>query len=105
MRYYLVIFQDEWNNLYYMGEYSSLNDAIPDLNDQLAIYDDVKLEPGDLREYPGTFGTCFDLDISNIERYENRDDLFGLMVRGFVLYREEDENKDNPFMNFVNKEE
>lgn len=89
MKYYLVILQDEWNNLYYIGEYNELKDAIPDLNDQLSIYD-VKLEEDDLHEYPSTFGMCFDLDLCNLERYEDKDEICGVMVRGFILYRDKE---------------
>lgn len=79
---YLVIMQDEWNNLYYMGEYKQLKDSIPDINEFLNIYE-VSITDEDLKEYASTFGTCFDLDIGMM--YEDREDLLGLMVRGFIL--------------------
>lgn len=72
---YLVIMQDEWNNLYYMGEYKELIDALPDINDFLEAYD-IKLD--ELNEYPSTFGMCFDKDIETNSGF--------VMVRGFVLY-------------------
>ena len=84
--------QDEWNNLYYLGEYNALDDAIPDINDFLSVYN-VKLEKGELVEYASTFNSCFDLDISGMERYEDREDIFGIMVRGFVLYKDEEGEK------------
>lgn len=82
---YLVMIQDEWNNLYFMGEYKELKDSIPDINDFLSAYD-ISISSDDLKEYAGTFGGVFDLDIGMM--YEDRDDLFGLMVRGFILYDE-----------------
>ena len=80
---YLVIMQDEWNNLYYMGEYKELKDSIDDINEFLEVYD-VSIKSEDLKEYAGTFGGVFDLDIGMM--YEDRDDLVGIMVRGFILY-------------------
>ena len=80
---YLVIMQDEWNNLYYMGEYKELKDSIDDINDFLKVYD-VSIKSEDLKEYASTFGGAFDLDIGMM--YEDRDDLVGIMVRGFILY-------------------
>lgn len=77
--------QDEWNNLYYMGEYQKLEDSIDDINGFLSVYD-VVIKKEDLKEYTSTFGEVFDLDIGMM--YEDRDDLFGLMVRGFILYDE-----------------
>lgn len=80
---YLVIMQDEWNNLYYMGEYKELKDSIDDINEFLKVYD-VSIKSEDLKEYASTFGEAFDLDIGMM--YEDRDDLVGIMVRGFILY-------------------
>ena len=80
---YLVIMQDEWNNLYYMGEYKELKDSIDDINEFLKVYD-VSIKSEDLKEYASTFGGAFDLDIGMM--YEGRDDLVGIMVRGFILY-------------------
>ena len=79
---FLVIMQDEWNNLYYLGEYKKLKDSISDINDWLKVYNTF-IEEDDLKEYSSTFGSCFDLDIGMM--HENRDDLLGIMVRGFVL--------------------
>ena len=74
--------QDEWNNLYYMGEYKELKQSINDINDFLKVYDAI-IKEDDLKEYVSTFGTAFDLDIGMM--FEDRDDLVGIMVRGFIL--------------------
>ena len=79
---YMVMMQDEWNNLYYLGEYQCLADSIDDINSFLEVYD-VSITAEDLKEYPSTFGGAFDLDIGMM--YEDRDDLVGIMVRGFIL--------------------
>ena len=79
---YIVMMQDEWNNLYYLGEYQCLADSIDDINSFLEVYD-VSITAEDLKEYPSTFGEAFDLDIGMM--YEDRDDLVGIMVRGFIL--------------------
>lgn len=83
---YEVIMQDEWNNLYRLGEYKELKDSIEDINGFLSVYD-VTIKEEDLKEYASTFGGAFDLDIGMM--YEDRDDLVGIMVRGFILYDEE----------------
>lgn len=79
---YMILIQDEWNNLYYMGEYSKLEDSIDDINNFLEVYD-ISITKNDLKEYPGTFGRVFDLDLGMM--YEDREDLCGIMVRGFIL--------------------
>lgn len=84
---YEVIMQDEWNNLYRLGEYNELKDSIDDINGFLKVYD-VQIKEEDLKEYTSTFGGAFDLDIGMM--YEKRDDLTGIMVRGFILYDDED---------------
>ena len=82
---YEVMMQDEYDNLYLLGFYESLDDAIEDVNDFIGAYDDdgaIPLERGDLAEYASTFGTCFDREIE----WENGDDCPGtIMVRGFIL--------------------
>ena len=83
---YEVIMQDEWNNLYRLGEYKELKDSIEDINGFLSVYN-VTIKEEDLKEYASTFGGAFDLDIGMM--YEDRDDLVGIMVRGFILYDEE----------------
>lgn len=72
---YEVIIQDEWNNLYQIGFYNTLNEALPDVNDFLETYG-VKLD--EIKEYPSTFGMCFDTEI------ETKDENI-VMVRGFIL--------------------
>lgn len=82
---YEVVMQDEYDNLYLLGFYRSLDDAVGDVNGFLAAYGDdgaVPLEKGDLAEYASTFGTCFDREVE----WKNEDDCPGtVMVRGFVL--------------------
>lgn len=72
---YEVIIQDEWNNLYQIGFYNTLKEALPDVNDFLETYG-VKLD--EIKEYPSTFGMCFDTEI------ETKDENV-VMVRGFIL--------------------
>lgn len=74
-RKYMVMIQDEWNNLYYLGEFKELKDALPDINDFLEVYN-VSLEI--LEEYPSTLGYCFDTEVEV--------DGGVVMIRGFVLY-------------------
>lgn len=76
---YEVIIQDEWNNLYQMGFYNALEDAIPDVNDFLKSYN-VQID--ELKEYPSTFGMCFDREV------ETPDENI-IMIRGFILNWEE----------------
>lgn len=73
---YIVIMQDEWNNLYYLGEYMELKDALPDINSFLNTYG-ISLE--DLEEYPSTYDMCFDTEIEI--------DGGVVMVRGFITYK------------------
>lgn len=82
---YEVMMQDEYDNLYLLGFYESLDDALDDINGFIGAYDDdgaIPLEKGDLAEYASTFGTCFDREIE----WENEEDCPGtIMVRGFIL--------------------
>ena len=82
---YEVMMQDEYDNLYLLGFYESLDDAIEDINGFLGAYDDegvVPLKKGDLAEYASTFGSCFDREVE----WENEDDCPGtIMIRGFIL--------------------
>lgn len=72
---YIVFTQDEWNNLYLMGFYNNLKDAIPDVNQWLETYN-VSIDS--LDEYPSTFGMAFDKEVETPnEQY--------VMVRGFIL--------------------
>lgn len=72
---YLVMIQDEWNNLYYMGEYDKLNDSLADINDFISVYD-VQID--ELEEYAGSFSYVFDKEIVT-------PDETIIMVRGFIL--------------------
>ena len=82
---YEVMMQDEYDNLYLLGFYRSLDDAVGDVNGFLAAYEDdgaVPLEKGDLAEYASTFGTCFDREVE----WRDEGDCPGtVMVRGFIL--------------------
>ena len=75
LKKYQVIIQDERNNLYHIGFYDNLNDAIPDVNDFLEVYD-IKVD--DLTERASTFGPCFDIDLET----QNEEII---MVRGFIF--------------------
>lgn len=80
---YQVMMQDEYDNLYLLGLYASLDDAIPDVNGFIEGYDGAKpFGPGDLAEYAGTFGPCFDREVE----WDDEDECPGcVMVRGFAL--------------------
>ena len=82
---YEVVMQDEYDNLYLLGFYVSLDDSIDDINEFLSVYEDdgaIPLKKGDLAEYASTFGTCFDREIE----WENEKDCPGsIMIRGFIL--------------------
>ena len=82
---YEVMMQDEYDNLYLLGFYESLGDAIEDINGFISVYDEdgaIPLKKEDLAEYASTFGSCFDREIE----WENEEDCPGtIMVRGFVL--------------------
>lgn len=80
MKVYQVIFQDEWNNLYHLGFFKDLNDAVPAVNEMLSSYDDIeKLNPGDLTEYPSTFSAVFDRE------FYSEDEGTSVSVRGFIF--------------------
>lgn len=90
---YEIIFVDEWNNFNQLGWYENLDDAIKDINGCLEIYGNgkYKLEKGDLKEYPGSFGSCIDMDLSSFfsdnEEYDEDDvynEIQSCMIRGFV---------------------
>lgn len=82
---YEVMMQDEYDNLYLLGFYESLDDAIEDINGFIgAYYEDgaIPLKKGDLAEYASTFGACFDREIE----WKNEDNCPGsIMIRGFIL--------------------
>lgn len=75
LKKYEVLIQDEWNNLYQMGFYDKLEDALPDVNDFLSVYG-TKID--EIKEYVSTFGSCFDTEVET----PNGDII---MIRGFVL--------------------
>lgn len=82
---YEVMMHDEYDNLYLLGFYESLDDAIEDINDFISAYDEdgaIPIKKGDLAEYASTFGSCFDREIE----WKNEDDCPGsIMIRGFIL--------------------
>lgn len=82
---YEIVMQDEYNNLYLLGFYEFLDDAIEDINGFISAYDEdgaIPLKKGDLAEYASTFGTCFDREVE----WKNEDDCPGsIMIRGFIL--------------------
>ena len=82
---YEVMMQDEYDNLYLLGFYESLDDAIEDINGFISMYEEdgaIPIKKGGLAEYASTFGTCFDREIE----WKNEDDCPGtIMVRGFIL--------------------
>lgn len=94
MEIYEIIIQDEWNNLYEMGFYKDLDDALPDLNGFLSGYN-VELEKGDIVVYPSTFDSCFDTNIGElleargVEPSEIDETLYSIYVRGFFFDGEE----------------
>jgi len=107
---YEIIFVDEWNNFNQLGWYENLDDAIDDINGCLEVYANgkYKLKKGDLREYPGSFGPCIDMDLSSFfadnEEYDEDEvysDIQSCMIRGFVqpFADEEFDLFKNIFMN------
>lgn len=82
---YQVIIQDEWNNLSLIGFYDDLDDSIDDINEYIEPIYNVKLKKGDLHERAGTFSRVFDTDLGDI--FEENEDLYGVMIRGFILDR------------------
>lgn len=86
LKKYEVIIQDEWNNLWLMGFYNALDEALPDVNSFLEVYD-VKIDS--LNERVSTFGGCFDTEV-----FTSDDEA--IMIRGFILDWESIVNeKDN----------
>ena len=82
MKLYQVIIQDERNNLFHIGFYENLKDSVNDINDHLHIYEE-QISKDDLREYPSTFGECFDMDLGSM--FEDNDSIQGVMIRGFIF--------------------
>jgi hypothetical protein len=75
LKKYEVFIQDEWNNLWLVGFYDNLEDAVPEVNEFLETYH-IKIDG--LKEYPSTFGSCFDKEV------ETSDGEI-IMIRGFIL--------------------
>ena len=107
---YELIFVDEWNIFNQLGWYENLNDAIDDVNGCLEVYANgkYKLKKGDLKEYPGSFGSCIDMDLSGFfadsgeyDEDEVYSEMQCCMIRGFVhqFSDEEYELFKNIFMN------
>lgn len=82
---YQVIYQDEYDNLILLGFYKSLEDDIPDINSELEEFN-VSITKDDLKEYAGTLGNHFDLDISML--FDEADDLPFVKIRGFAFDKE-----------------
>lgn len=74
MKVYQVIMQDEYNNLYLLGFYKALKDALKDVNDWLSMYQ-ISIE--EIEEYASTFSSCFDKELEVDEGV--------VYIRGFVF--------------------
>lgn len=102
---YQVIMQDEYDNLYLLGLYASLEDARKDVNDWLAAYDEdgvEYLEEGELSEYASTFGSCFDREVE----WKGEDGGPGcVMIRGFALSAKSLKEDAERILRAANKEE
>lgn len=96
MKFYQVIFIDEYDNFYEIGLFKDLSEAEPLVNDYLKSYvltEDDEVDPGSepkfgedenlgpLVEYAGTFGPVFDRTIWVEEG--------AVQVRGFIKDAEE----------------
>lgn len=88
MKVYEVFIIDNWNNIYLIGWYKDLDDAIEGINDHITN-DKYKLEKGDLKEYPSTFNNCFDTSVYDIYQSKNSDDEIDyeddIQIRGFIF--------------------
>lgn len=110
MKYlYQVIFEDEYFNLFEVGWYENLDDAIDDINGFICE-DEFKLQKGDLSVYQGTFGLVFDTCIYDIAlTRHNEDELMdyigGEMIRGFVHSFDNDEDYETAKRLFLNRKE
>lgn len=110
MKYlYQVIFEDEYFNLYEVGWYENLDDAIDDINKFIWV-DVFKLQKGDLSVYPSTFGYAFDTCIYDValtrhEEEELMDFQGGEMIRGFIHCFSNDEDFETAKRLFVNRKE
>ena len=96
MKYYQVIFIDEYNNFYEIGCFKSLQDAEPEVNFHLNLYiyvDEDGNSTGEapefgegknldhLVEYASTFGPVFDRVIDVEEGC--------VQIKGFIKYTED----------------
>lgn len=84
MKIYEILFEDEYNNLYQLGYYKSLDSAISDINSELSTYN-IKLKEGDLKEYASTFGSCFDANIGYLTGAPEDSETYSISIRGFIL--------------------
>lgn len=91
MKIYNIFLTDIWNNNYLIGFYRNLDDAIEEIN-KCIPNEKFFLEKGDLKEYPSTFNSCFDVSILDIysNKHQDEDDTYfdefeDLWVRGFIL--------------------
>lgn len=84
---YEVFIQDEWNNLTFLGFYENLDDSVNDINDYIEPTYGVRIKKGDVLERAGTFSSMFDTDLGDL--FEDKEDLYGVMVRGFILDQED----------------
>ena len=91
MKVYEVFISDIWNNVYLIGFFKNLDDAIEGINGYI-VDKKYHLEKGDLKEYISTFGVCFDTTVGDIycskhQDIENDfyDDDANISIRGFIL--------------------
>ena len=110
MKYlYQVMFEDEYFNLYEVGWYENLDDAIEDINKFIWV-DEFKLQKGDLSVYQGTFGLVFDTCLYDIASNRHTEEELmdyqgGEMIRGFVHCFPNDEEYETAKKLFVNRKE
>lgn len=82
---YEVFVQDTWNNNYWLGWFTDLDNCLEKVNSYIQN-DKYKLHSGDLKEYPSTFNYCFDREIYD----EDSDEV--TYVRGFIHYFDNEED-------------
>ena len=76
MKKYQIIMQDEYNNLWNLGFYNTLEESIKDINEWLKPYETTI---DNLETYVSSFNVTFDKEI------ETKDGNI-VMVRGFMIY-------------------